>query len=128
MDAFRQHLGLRQNFHLSLFEEAGHLPGDVRILEGQNPIGKFDHRHFNAEVIQHGGPLDSDDAAADDDDRAGKLLHLQGVIGIHHITPVHFQAGQGAGAGARGDQQILGNEHFRLSPVLFLHGNRPRLG
>ena len=69
----------------------------------------LDDRHFGTERLPDAGELAADDAAAEDDDRAGNPIQFQGMLAREYPLPVDRQAGQGAGVRpAREDQVSAG--------------------
>ena len=102
--------------------------GDLGILDGQDLRQHFDDGHLGAHGPVEVGELDADGARAHDQQRLREGLRDHGlVIGPDQLA-VGLQARQGARAGARRDDDVLGRVGARrpCAPLGGGTGGRPQ--
>ncbi len=83
---------------------------DVGVLHRQDAVERLDHGHVRTQGAEEAGELDADGARADHDQRLrGRLGHQGLAVGPHLVAVrLHADGGDGAGAGAGGQDHVLG--------------------
>src|SRR5262249_34023140 len=89
---------------------------DLGVHEIEEALAALDEDHPNAEDRHHGGVLGADDAAADDDHAARQVGQLEDLVGGEDGFVVKGDVGGLCGAGAAGDDEVVGVD--RLDGVL----------
>ena len=89
-------LGAGENGDPALLERALDFLRGVGVLEGQDVRHDVDQRYLGAERVEDISELASHRAGADDDDRLGRLLENERLVGRDDRRLVQFQAGLGS--------------------------------
>ena len=93
----------------------------VGVGAGHQLVHELDHGDFAAERGVHGGHLQADDAAADDQQLLRHVAQLQRVGGIHHARVVPREGRQLHRLRAGGDDRMLEADQLLPSVVCDFH-------
>ena len=96
--------------HALLGEALGEEVADLGILDRNDPVEHFDHRHLAAHVVVEAGELDPDRARSDDQQLGRHFRRGHRVAVGPDLLAVACGEGQLAGPGAGGDDDVLGGE------------------
>jgi hypothetical protein len=93
---------------------------DFAIGEFEQAVALFDQCDADAEDGEHAGVFDTDDAAANDDERVGQVFEAEDLVAIDDGPAVDGDLGRGGRLGADGDDDAIGFEggfSFRASDM-----------
>ena len=93
----------------------------VAVLDGHEPVLHLDDGDLGAHVVVDVRELDADRARADDEQPLGALGLEHGLLVVDHLLAVDRERRDGARAGARGDDDVLGLERRLLPDVVAVH-------
>ena len=94
--------------------------GDLLVRRAQEGRQAFQHRHFGTQAAPHAAHLQPDHARANDAQPLGHGAHAQCAVVAEDVDLVKRRAGQRAGAGAGGDDDLSARQRFGLASC---HGN-----
>ena len=92
------------------FEAALQYGAYVFVLGGHQPGQQLDDRYFHAVHAVDIGELNADGAPANDDDAGRELVEDDRLAAGDDLVAVHGERRDGAGAGAGGEDDVLGVE------------------
>ena len=98
-----------------LLQALGELRADLRVLDRNDAVEHFDHRHLGAEVGVEARELDPDRARADDQQLGRHFGRSHGVAVGPDALAVGLGERQVARPRAGGDDDVLGGELGRLA-------------
>ena len=101
-----------QHIDAALLEGLRQLGADFLILQRHEARQHLDDGHLHAVGTPDGGELHADGARADDHRRLGQLFLQDGFQVGDHLLAVHLPRRGREGAGAGGDDDVLGLQRF----------------
>ena len=102
--------GAGEDLDALLGEGLVHFGGHLCIFQGQDLVQHLDDGDFGAVGCVDIAELHADGAGADDDEFLGHFLEHHGIAVLDDALAVDLGAGQAAGAGAGGDDEVGGGD------------------